>query len=150
MKSTRTPKILDVNPDHRARRREVAFYENLEFPVEACCGPDTEGGCPLLRGEPCPKIETADGVIFQLDLDKADHRRLLAHYVQFFEGQGVPIRVVVTPEQKQKWAKLLSLVEVWTQPVSVSKLDGFASEVEYGWERAPKLVPGSSGRKHHS
>lgn len=142
-----SPAILDVNPDGRALAREEDFLLKLGLPVQSCCGPDREGGCPLLRGESCPKIEGADGVIFQLDLDQPRHRRLLAKYVRYFDDQEVPIRVVVTPDQKVRWAKLLRLVEVWSPPVGVSKLDGFAAEVEYGWERVPKEGRKASGRR---
>jgi hypothetical protein len=139
--------ILDVNPDGRALAREEDFLRKLDLPVETCYGPDREGGCPLLRGEACRKIEIADGVIFQLDLDQPRHRRLLAKYARYFEDQGVPIRAVVTSDQKARWANLLRLVDVWTPPIGVSKLDGFASEVEYGWERAPKELRPASGRR---
>lgn len=119
--------ILDVNPDSYELDWEQDFLSRIETLVVSCCGPDTQGGCPLLRGEPCAKIEVADGVLFQLDLDRAEHRRLLAKYVRLLD---VPIRVVVTQEQKQRWAHLLELVEVFTPPIGPAKLDAFAAEVE--------------------
>lgn len=141
----KTPVILIDNPDQKSMEREADFYRKLGHPVELCIGPGKELGCPLIRGEQCALVENADGVIFQLDLDVAENRRVLSKYITYFDELGVPIRVVVTPEQKLRWAKLLSLVEVWTTPVTVGKLDGFSSEVEYGWEQTTKPRP-SSGR----
>jgi hypothetical protein len=123
----RTPVILDVNPDPEALEWEQEFLTRLDVPVIGCCGPDARGGCPLLVGEPCPKIEAADGVIFQLDLDKADHRRILAMYAQQLD---VPIRIVVSEEQRRRWAHLVDMVEVFVPPVGPATLDAFAAEVE--------------------
>ena len=137
------PVILLDNPDWREMEDQADFYRNLGHEVELCIGPRKEGGCPLLTGAACPLVENAEGVIFQLDLDLPEHRRLLSKYIRYFDNVGVPVRVVVTPEQKERWANLLKLVEVWTTPVTVSKLDGFSSEVEYGWEQAPRPRPTS-------
>lgn len=123
----RTPLVLDVNPDPEALDWEQDFLGRLEIPVTKCCGPDTRDGCPLLGGEPCVKLEGADGVLFQLDLDRTDHRQLLAKYVRQLD---VPIRVVATPEQKERWARLLRHVEVFVPPLGPAKLDAFAAEVE--------------------
>jgi hypothetical protein len=140
------PVILDVNPDSVAIDQERDFLEKIGHPILACRGPDADQvGCPILRGERCALLEQADGVIFQLDLDDPRHRRLLVKYIEYFDQLEVPVRVVVTPEQKQRYAKLLRLVEVWTPPVNVGKLDGFSSEVDYGWEQAPKPRPASGG-----
>lgn len=121
-----TPLILDVNPDPRALEWEQDFLTRIENPVIGCCGPDAQGGCPLLSGEPCGKIEGADGVIVQLDIDRPDHRRILTKYVELLR---VPIRVVVTEEQRHRWSDLLESVEVFVPPIGPAKLDGFAAEV---------------------
>lgn len=136
---TSLPVILIDSPDETSLEEEAKFYRDLGHPVEMCMGPESrEDGCPLLTGRPCPLVENADGVIFQLNLDVPENRQVLAKYISYFDDLGVPVRVVVTEEQKQRWAKLLNLVEVWTTPVTVDKLDGFSAEVESGWERAPK------------
>ena len=123
----RTPVLLDVNPEPAALDWEQDFLIRIETSVITCCGPDRQGGCPLLRGEPCAKIEAADGVLFQLNLDRAEHRRILAKYVRLLD---VPIRVVVSPEQRLRWAHLLEDVEVFTPPIGPAKLDALAAEVE--------------------
>ena len=123
----RTPVILDVNPDPDALAWEQDFFGRLEDHVLVCGGPEQQGGCPILKGEVCGKVAAADGVIFQLDLDQADHRNILAKYTQILD---VPIRVVVSEEQKERWAPLLELVEVFTPPIGPATLDAFAAEVE--------------------
>lgn len=137
------PLILEVNPERHSMKADLEFLGKLGHPVVGCCGPGEEGGCPLLRGESCPKIEDADGVIFRLNLDSPEHRRLLSYYIRYFDALEVPIRAVVTPEQKAKYSKLLSMVEVWTHPVSGGMLDGFSAEVESGWAQAPHPRPSS-------
>jgi len=121
------PYILDVNPDSDALAWERDFLTRIEASVISCCGPDKDGGCPLLRGEKCGNIQAADGVLFQLNLDRPEHRRILAKYVMQLD---VPIRVTVTPDQEKRWAHLLELVEVVTPPMGPAKLDAFAAEVE--------------------
>jgi hypothetical protein len=123
----RNPVILDVNPDIEALDWEAEFLGRLEAHVITCMGPEATGLCPMLEGRPCPKVDAADGILFQLDLDKQPHREILARYVSNVEG---PIRVIVRPGQKEHYADLLKDVEVretWPGPAA---LDGFDAEVE--------------------
>lgn len=129
----RPPLILDVNPNPEALAWQRGLLKDMSIPVVGCCGPELSGGCPLLRGEHCPKVDAADGVIFQLDLDRPEHRRILVKYMVELDAREAPLRVVVTEEQKRRWPKLLERVEVFTPPVGVAKLDAFAAEVVGGW-----------------
>jgi hypothetical protein len=123
----RTPVILDVNPEPEALEWEQDFLSTrLEVGVLGCCGPETNGGCPLLNGQPCGKVEAADGILFQLDLDRPQHRAILLRYIASVD---VPIRVLVSEDQKERWAPLLRDVEVFTPPVGPAKLDAFVAEV---------------------
>lgn len=122
----RTPLILDVNPDPRGLDFEEDFLHRLHLPTVHCTGPEAEK-CPLLVGKPCGKVERADGILFQLNLDIEDHRRILELYADRLD---IPIRAVVTEEQRQRYADLLSRVEVFVPPIGPAKLDGFAAEVE--------------------
>jgi hypothetical protein len=119
--------ILDVNPDVEARAWEEDFFERLEAHVITCPGPAVAGGCPLLRGIGCPKVTSADGILFQLDLDDADHREILTHYV---EQVDVPIRAIVHEGQKERYADLLASVETSEGEPGPAMLDGFEAEVE--------------------
>ena len=123
----RMPTILDVNPDRDALAWEQDFIGRLEDHISTCSGPHREGACPILNGKHCPLIHDADGILFQLDLDREDHREILALYQQELD---VPIRVVCTPEQRERWGPLLQGVEVMTRPVGPAALDAFAAEIE--------------------
>jgi hypothetical protein len=125
MTGPRTPIILDVNPDPDAVDWDEDFLDRLDLPVVHCYGPQA-GQCPLLVGLPCGKIDHADGILFQLDLDILDHRRILERYADTLD---VPIRAVATKEQQERYADLLHRVEVFTPPVGPATLDAFAAEV---------------------
>jgi hypothetical protein len=128
VRAMRAPVILDVNPAPEELQWEQDWLQNsLEIPVVKCLGPHGPGKCPLLRGKPCGKIAKADGVLFQLDLDLEEHRELLGLYA---EQLDIPIRVVVSKEQRIRYADLLSDVEVVTPPVGPATLDAFAAEVQ--------------------
>lgn len=141
---SRLPVVLIDNPDQPSMTKQADFYAKLGHPVELCVGPEKEEGCPLLRGDSCPLVENADGVIFELNLDVPKNRRLLSKYIRYFDDLDIPVKVVVTAEQKRRWSKLLRLVEVWTSPVTVPMLDGFSSEVEHGWDQVSRPRPTSA------
>jgi hypothetical protein len=122
----RTPVILDVNPHPEALEWEQEWLTRMGFPVIPCCGPERQGGCPILGNGRCKRIDEADGVIFQLDLDRAEHRRILTQYIRQLY---VPIRVVATRDQQARWAHLLQFVKVFNPPVGRGTLDAFTAEV---------------------
>ena len=119
--------LLDV----RGGDREFveSFLERIGHPVTTCSGPDPGTICPLLSGEGCTKFEDAHGIVFELDLDRPQHRAILEHYAELRQPE-LPIRVVVRPEQKVTYAALLADVEVWDHEPTVAELDGFAANVE--------------------
>ncbi len=61
--------ILDVTSRDAAPDKE--FLEKLGHPVGHAC--------PILKGG-CPMVDAAHGVIFQLDLDRPQHRAILKRY----------------------------------------------------------------------
>lgn len=123
----RNPVILDVNPDPDALDWEQDWLARQEVEVVRCRGPHASRACPLLQGKPCGKIARADGVLFQLSLDREDHREILETYARTLD---VPVRAVVSEADKTKYPDLLAQVEVVVPPVGPAALDGFASEVE--------------------
>ena len=74
-------------------------------------------------------LDSAHGVVFQLDLDRSDHRDILERYRQVL-GEDRPIRVVVLPGQDETYATLLEGCQVWTHQPNAGDLDGFAAQVE--------------------
>lgn len=104
------------------------FLERTGHEALVCHGP-SEGICPLLAGAGCAKIDAAHGVVFQFDLDRPEHRAILARYKKILHEE-VPVRVVVEPGQDKMYAELLAGTEVWTREPTAGDLDAFAAEVE--------------------
>lgn len=118
--------ILDVTPGGEQFEREL--LERLGHPVLVCHGP-AEHPCPLLGEGACDLLDAAHGVVFQLDLDRADHRRILEGYQRVLDP-AVPLRVVVPAGQETEYFALLAGVQVWTGPPTAGELDGFSAQVE--------------------
>jgi hypothetical protein len=97
--------------------------------VKVCHGPRHGTLCPLLAGTGCEDFEDAHGVLFELDLDRPQHRAILRRYRELARPE-IPIRAIVTPEQAERYAEELSDIEVLSHAPSVADLDGFAAEVE--------------------
>lgn len=108
---------------------DKSFLERVGHPVTVCNGPDVGAVCPLLGGEGCPKYEEAHGIVFELDLDRSQHRAIVERYRQLGR-EDLPIRVVVRPGQREAYADLLAQVQVWEHEPTVADLDGFAAQVE--------------------
>lgn len=118
--------LLDVTEGEGEFDRSI--LERLGHPVLVCHGPGAEL-CPLLGGTGCPKFEHAHGIVFELDLDRAQHRAVLRRYRELARPD-LPIRVIVGPGQAERYADLLQQVETWNHEPNVAELDGFAAEVE--------------------
>jgi hypothetical protein len=120
--------ILNVTPGD-GRDLEEDLLTKAGHTVLACSGPSDVDRCPVLFGEECPLVEAAHGVVFQLDLDLPAHRDVLGHYQEILPA-GTPLRVVVRPGQKDRYAELLGDLAVWTHSPTVADLDGFAALVD--------------------
>jgi hypothetical protein len=120
--------LLDVAPGE-GEVFEASFLEKIGHPVRVCHGPAAEEPCPLVVGEACEKFEMAHGVVFELDLDRPQHREIVDRY-RAIAGPEMPIRVVVQPGQAERYREFLGQVEVWDGEPTVVDLDGFAAEVE--------------------
>jgi len=120
--------LLDAEPGDGADF-DRRMLERFDHPVEVCEGPEEGTLCPLLGGSGCDKFDKAHGVVFKLDLDRAQHRAIVEEYRRAGH-EDMPIRVVCSPDQAVRYAELLSGVEVWEHDPTVADLDGFAAEVE--------------------
>jgi hypothetical protein len=120
--------LLDVSPG-AGEVFEREFLERVGHPAIVCHGPHEGELCPLLAGKGCASFDAAHGIVFELDLDRPQHRAIVARYRELGR-EGLPIRVVATPEQAARYQDELAGVEVWTQEPTVADLDGFAAEVE--------------------
>jgi hypothetical protein len=67
--------------------------------------------------------------VFELDLDRPQHRAILNRYKDSLRSD-LPIRVVVRPEQLTKYADVLRGLKVLDHVPVAGDLDGLAAEVE--------------------
>ena len=124
--------ILDVTPADGEFDR--SFLERLGHPVLVCHGPEMGHTCPILK-DGCEMVDSAHGIIFQIDLERPQHRAILKRYKEVV-AEDVPLAVVVREGQRAKYRDLLTGVQVWEAEPTVSELDGFAAEVEAAdWTR---------------
>lgn len=105
------------------------FLESLGHPVLVCHGPSEGTLCPILGGEGCPLAEGAHGIVFELDLDRAQHRAILDRYKRTLRSD-LPIRVVARPDQVSRYPDVLRGLKIWARPPVAGDLDALASEVE--------------------
>ncbi|HEX6145709.1 MAG TPA: hypothetical protein VF083_02955 [Acidimicrobiia bacterium] len=108
---------------------DSGFLEQLGHRVMVCPGPASGTLCPILSGEGCELAESAHGIVFELDLDRAQHRAILAKYKENLRSD-VPIRVVVRPGQAEAYPELIKGLKLWTHAPAAGDLDALAAEVE--------------------
>jgi hypothetical protein len=119
--------LLDVTAGEGAFDRDL--LERFGHAVKVCHGPDDATLCPLLAGRGCDDFAQAHGVIFELDLDRPQHRAIVRRYRDLARAD-IPIRVVASAEQVACYAEELRGIELCTHAPTVADLDGFAAEVE--------------------
>ena len=128
MDASESPILIDA-PEGRGEF-DKDMLERMGHRVMMCEGPDEDALCPILKEDgDCEMVDAAHGVVFELDLSRAQHRDILWRYQQVIRP-GVPIRAVVLPGQEHIYADLLVGAEVWTREPNVAELDGFSARVE--------------------
>ena len=118
--------LVDIVSDEEDFDR--SFLERTGHPVVICHGPG-HTTCPILDGTGCPNVDEAHGIMFVLDLDQPQHRAILHRYREVTRPE-VPIRAVVRPGQRERFASELDGIQLWEHEPTVAELDGFAAEVE--------------------
>ena len=120
--------LIDVvDPEYGAFAE--GFIGTTGHPTTVCHGPGESHPCPVLEGAHCEHLEDAHGVVFQFNLDDPVIRDILQKYKDLVP-LDIPIRVVVTDEQREQYADLLDGFQIWGREPTVADLDGFAAEVE--------------------
>lgn len=119
--------LFDIPTESEVLDRD--FLERLGHRVMVCNGPQPGTLCPILSGNGCELAEGAKGVVFELDLDRPQHRAILERYKRSLL-EDVPIRVVVPPDQAVEYADLLQGLRVWDHAPVAGDLDALAAEVE--------------------
>jgi hypothetical protein len=112
-----------VEPEDRA------FLEGLGHAVKVCNGPPHGELCPILAGEGCPLAQGAHGIVFELDLDRPQHRAILKKYKAALRPD-LPMRVIARSDQVSRHRELLSGLKVWDHTPAAGDLDAIAAEVE--------------------
>lgn len=120
--------LVDVPPGED-ETFDASFLDKIGHPVRVCRGPAAEAVCPLVAGVECEKFDVAHGIVFELDLDRPQHRAIVERY-RALAGPEMPIRVVVRAGQEERYREFLDQVQVWSHEPTVADLDGFAAEVE--------------------
>ena len=118
--------ILDVTPGDATF--DTRFLQPLGHPVLVCHGPGEGNPCPIFHSE-CSKVSDAHGIVFQLDLDRPQHREILRRY-QEVVADDIPILASVKPGQDEAYRDLLAGVYVVVGEPGAADLDGFAARVE--------------------
>lgn len=106
-----------------------AFLEGLGHSVKVCHGPPRGTLCPILAGEGCPLVEGAQGIIFELDLDRPQHRAILKEYKTSLRSD-IPIRVLARPDQIGRYRHVLAGLRTWMETPVAGDLDAVAAEIE--------------------
>lgn len=70
------PKVVIESPRSDAASAQADALAAVGVDAVVCEGPE-DHPCPLLVGEPCDLVESADAVLFDLDLDRLDDRQVL-------------------------------------------------------------------------
>lgn len=109
--------------------KDSQFLEQLGHRVMVCNGPPDGTLCPILKGEGCELAANADGIVFELDLERTQHRAILTKYKDALKGD-LPIRVVVSPEQAAQYHELLKGLKVLDHAPVAGDLDALAAEVD--------------------
>jgi hypothetical protein len=94
-------KILVVNHDIDLGDQEAASLRRMGYEVEQCSGPSTYA-CPVLRGEPCPAVDRADVLVYDIwATGETGGARQLVENLQRVH-RGVPI-VLTAPGIELDW-----------------------------------------------
>jgi hypothetical protein len=101
--------LLDVTTGIGEFDRDM--LERFGHPGRVCHGPDHATLCPVLAGKGCDEFTQGHGVIFELDLDRPQHRAIVRRY-QELARSDMPIRIVASAEQAARYAEELRGIEV--------------------------------------
>src|SRR5947209_14807998 len=110
--------LLDVTAGAGAGAFDRDLLERLGHVVRMCHGPEHGTLCPLLAGRGCDDFTEAHGVIFELALDRPQHRAVVRRYRELARAE-IPIRVVTSAEQAARYAEDLRGIEVCTHAPTV-------------------------------
>lgn len=101
--------VVDLPAGERVDEELLA---GLDGPVLVCHGVTGEA-CHTSDGR-CGLSNHSHGVVFEVDLENPAHISVLLGYREHI-GVGVPIRVLVSREQAERFSSHLEGFELWTE-----------------------------------
>lgn len=119
--------LFDVPPGTEPRDR--GFLEQSGHPVVVCHGPPHGELCPILATGDCPLASGAEGIVFELDLTRPQHRAILLRYKRSLR-EDLPIWVIVDPSQAARYSDLLRGLEVVFKEPVAGDLDRLVAQIE--------------------
>lgn len=90
------PRVLVEDPSDVAAVSDHSVLRDAGFEVAVCSGPDGSAGCPLVEGDRCELAESADIVLFGLDVDERAERAVLHAHLR--RRPEVPVVVALRRE----------------------------------------------------
>jgi hypothetical protein len=84
------PRVLVEDASEAAAMSDYSVFREAGFEVAVCSGPDGSTACPLVEEGRCELAESADVVLFGLDVDDPTGRAVLhAHLRRYPDGPAV-------------------------------------------------------------
>jgi len=103
MGSGQQTKVLVVHHDAGIAEAEATSLRRLGYDIEQCAGP-AQAACPVMRGEPCPAVERADVLVYDVwaTADSDGGRRLIEELRELYPD--VPV-VLTAPGMMLNWVE---------------------------------------------
>lgn len=122
-------RVLMVDSDADTLHLDADLLVRMGLVFDSCPGPAVTGGCPLLRGEACEKLDAADGVIFHLASQDPSSRRLMFAYMQHATLDDVPLCLIDAPQSSGE-ETIQAGVVAWFPTMLIDDLDEFATMIK--------------------
>jgi DNA-binding NtrC family response regulator len=96
-------RVLVVHHDSGIAEAEATALRGLGYEVEQCAGP-AKAECPVMRGRPCPAVERADVLVYDVwaTTDADGGRRLIEELREIYPD--VPV-VLTAPGMMLDWVE---------------------------------------------
>ncbi len=103
MGSEQKERVLVVHHDAGLAEAEATSLRRLGYDVEQCAGP-RKSACPVMRGEPCPAVERADVLVYDVwaTTESDGGRRLIEELRELYPD--IPV-VLTAPGMMLDWVE---------------------------------------------
>jgi len=103
MASESRERVLVVHHDAGIAEAEATALRRLGYDIEQCAGP-AKSACPVMQGEPCPAVERADVLVYDVwaTTDSDGGRRLIEELRELYPD--IPV-VLTAPGMLLDWVE---------------------------------------------